>query len=140
MLFFVELHFSHSFNSCHFIFKLPFFKKNVNIFVGDLRDTHVMDYWWCLLWVSKPKWVTLFVFGRDVTLLHIHWDLPLFHVLWPGISGTHWTRDPLHKVCQCYYTSLGKVILIHSSMTVGYPITIAFWLIVHADDLSQVAL
>ena len=29
-------------------------------------DTHILDFWWCLLWVSNPEWADLFIFGRDI--------------------------------------------------------------------------
>ena len=29
-------------------------------------DTPVLDFWWCLLWVSKPKWAALFTLGRGI--------------------------------------------------------------------------
>ena len=29
-------------------------------------DTPVLDFWWCLLWVSKPEWAALFKLGRGV--------------------------------------------------------------------------
>ena len=29
-------------------------------------DTPVLDFWLCLLWVSKPEWVASFILGRGV--------------------------------------------------------------------------
>ena len=29
-------------------------------------DTLVLDFWWHLLWVSKPEWAALFALGRGV--------------------------------------------------------------------------
>ena len=37
------------------------------IFVGPgATDTSVLDFWWCLLWVSKPEWSALFTLGWDI--------------------------------------------------------------------------
>ena len=38
-------------------------------YCGD-TGTPVLDFWWCLLWVSKPEWAALFVLGRVVCLRH----------------------------------------------------------------------
>ena len=35
-------------------------------FFYGATDTPVLDFWWRLLWVSKPKWAALFVLGRGV--------------------------------------------------------------------------
>ena len=29
-------------------------------------DTPLLDFWWCLLWVSKPEWAALFMLGGHV--------------------------------------------------------------------------
>ena len=29
-------------------------------------DTPVLDFWWCLLWVSKPEWAALFALDGGV--------------------------------------------------------------------------
>ena len=29
-------------------------------------DNPVLDFWWCLLWVSKPEWAALFVLGGGI--------------------------------------------------------------------------
>ena len=45
-----------------------FFKKfleDISPFCGA-TDTPVLDFWWCLLWVSKPEWAALFVLGGGV--------------------------------------------------------------------------
>ena len=52
--------------------KDSFFK----IFWEDIRpfhgatDTQVLDFWWYLLWVSKPEWAVLFSLGRCVCDVH----------------------------------------------------------------------
>ena len=32
-------------------------------FLKKLRRATVLDFWWCLLWVSKPYWAALFTLG-----------------------------------------------------------------------------
>ena len=48
-------------------------------------DTLVLDFWWHLLWVSKPEWTALLEFSGGVcVMLHIPWDSPLVrHPLTP---------------------------------------------------------
>ena len=33
---------------------------------GGATDAPVSDFWWCLLWASKPEWTTLFTLGRGI--------------------------------------------------------------------------
>ena len=44
-------------------------------FCGD-TDTPVLDFWWHLLWVSKPEWAALFKLGGGIHF-HVPWDSPL---------------------------------------------------------------
>ena len=50
-----------------------FFKKNIledmSSFCGA-TDTPVLDFWWRLLWVSKPEWVALFMLGGGIGVTH----------------------------------------------------------------------
>ena len=39
-------------------------------------DTHFFDFWWCLLWASKPEWAALFTLGGGVHVF-IPWNSPL---------------------------------------------------------------
>ena len=32
-------------------------------------STPVSDFWWCLLWISKPEWVALFTLGGGVRVI-----------------------------------------------------------------------
>ena len=51
---------------------LTFFKKNledISPFCGA-TDTPVLDFWWCLLWVSKPEWAVLFMLSRGIHVTH----------------------------------------------------------------------
>ena len=53
--------------------KTLFFKINFCWTHGHFgaTDTPVLDFWWCLLWVSKPEWAALFTqFGRGVHDIH----------------------------------------------------------------------
>ena len=33
-------------------------------------DAPVLNFWWCLLWVSKPEWETLFALGWGICDIH----------------------------------------------------------------------
>ena len=33
-------------------------------------NTPVLDFWWRLLWVSKPEWAVLFTLGRGICVTH----------------------------------------------------------------------
>ena len=49
-----------------------FFKKNfedINPFC-EATDTCVLDFWWCLLCISKQEWVALFTLGRGICVTH----------------------------------------------------------------------
>ena len=35
----------------------------------EATDTPPLDFWWCLLWVSKPEWAALFTLGGGVCAL-----------------------------------------------------------------------
>ena len=38
--------------------------------------TPVLDFWWRLLWVSKPEWFC-FIHIAEVNVMYISWDPPL---------------------------------------------------------------
>ena len=90
----------------------PFFKKKIwrtwVLFVGPLIPLF-LDFWWCLLWVSKPKWASLSALGGGIHFTHslrftsgvTPADLlaasmtaePISSTyLWPGIGGA-WMGD-----------------------------------------------
>ena len=54
--------------------------EDISTFYGD-TNTQVLDFWWCLLWVSKPQLEALFLpgVGRHVTpfLIFISGATPL---------------------------------------------------------------
>ena len=55
---------------CYIIFCISkfcriFFKK-----ICGATDTHVLDFWWCLLWVSKPECSALITLGSSVCVMH----------------------------------------------------------------------
>ena len=39
--------------------------------------TPVLNFWWHLLWVSKPEWVLPYSFFAEANVMYIPWDLPL---------------------------------------------------------------
>ena len=54
-------------------------------------DTPVLDFWWHLLWVSKPEWEALFAL-TEAYVLHTPWDSTLVwnllnSWLWAMLSG-----------------------------------------------------
>ena len=61
--------------------------------------TPVLDFWWRLLWVSKPEWFCLIRIA-EANIMYISWDPPLvLHIadlLTDSIAG-HWTVHFLHK-------------------------------------------
>ena len=75
----------HSRNSCEFILNvklkrnyrkcalLCFFLKKIvgHMSIFGATGTSASDFWWCLLWVSKPEWAALFVLDRGVHEIHL---------------------------------------------------------------------
>ena len=57
-------------------------------------DTPVLNFWWCLLWVSKPEWATLFAHG-EAYVLHVPWDSPL---VWHLLTSWQPTWQPSHSL------------------------------------------
>ena len=45
-----------------------FFKKFLEDIISfcGATDTPVLDFWWCLLWVSKPEWTASFTLGQGI--------------------------------------------------------------------------
>ena len=64
--------------------------------------TPVLDFWWLLLWVSKPEWFCL-IRIVEANVMYISWDPPLvLHVadlLTDSIAG----RRPGSYLAQGYY-------------------------------------
>ena len=56
-------------------------------------DTPVSDFWWCLLWVSKPEWVLPYSSLAEAYVLH--YTFPEIHLwcntCWP-LGGQHGSR------------------------------------------------
>ena len=46
-------------------------------------DTPVLDFWWCLLWVSKPEWVLPYSHLAEAYVIYIPWDSLLVRHLLP---------------------------------------------------------
>ena len=63
---------------------IVFFKKflqDMSPFYGA-TDAPVLDFWWRLLWVSKPERAALFELSRGICVtLHVPWDSPLLRHL-----------------------------------------------------------
>ena len=79
----------------NFQFLLFFFKiLLISPFYGA-TDTPVLDFWWCLLWVSKSKWV-IFLHLAEVYVIYVPWDSPLVWHLpislqpaWQPVASPH---------------------------------------------------
>ena len=76
---------------CFFFLK---FLEDMNPFC----DTPVLEFWWRLLWVSKPEWVLPYLSLVEAYALHIPWDLPLMWHLptswWPAWQPSHLFHIP----------------------------------------------
>ena len=51
------------------------------------NDSHVLDFWWCFLWVSKPEWAILFTLGRGICGTHylsFTFGATPAHPMWPA--------------------------------------------------------
>ena len=53
----------------------PKFLEDISPFCG-VTDNPVLDFWWHLLWVSKPEWAALLALAKAY-MLHVPWDSPL---------------------------------------------------------------
>ena len=55
-------------------------------------DTPVLDFWWHLLWVSKPEWAALFTFGIGIRSLRFTSGVTAANLLrpaWQPIAFPH---------------------------------------------------
>ena len=74
-----------SISTSHSSLQHSFFFLN---FVGHMSifgatDTPVSDFWWRLLWVSKPEWVLPYLNFAEAYLIYVTWDSPLVrHLCW----------------------------------------------------------
>ena len=61
-------------------------------------DTPVLDFWWHLLWVSKPEW--------EVYMIYIPWDSPLVWHLLPvymaSIAACHFPQVHVSAEVGCW--------------------------------------
>ena len=93
-----------------------FFWRTQVLFYGE-TDTPVLEFWWCLLSVSKPEWAALFVFTGGIPVTHslrfTSGATPADHLvasiaakpfsstyLWASIGGA-WNWDLLCHHSQC---------------------------------------
>ena len=75
--------------SSFFLFFLKFFFGGHMSFFGA-AGTPVLDFWWRLLWGSKPEWVLPYSLFAEANVMYIPWDPPLVLHLptswWPVCS------------------------------------------------------
>ena len=67
----------------------------------EAPHTPVFDFWWYLLWVSKPEWTALFALGRGVHVTHsLNMIAKAFSstFLQAGIGGTR-NQDLFYCYC-----------------------------------------
>ena len=84
-------------------------------------DTPVLDFWWHLLWVSKPEWAVLLALGKGVHVIYsprftsgmthanllvgsMAAELISLMYLWAGIGGA-WNQDLLCHRWMLYWLS-----------------------------------
>ena len=84
-LFYLKLHSTH-WKSFFLLFIYLFIYLNFLLdtcpFFGA-TDTPVSDFWWCLLWVSKPEWVLPYSNFVEAYVIYVPWDSPLVrHLCW----------------------------------------------------------
>ena len=60
--------------------------ENIRTFFLKLVFVPVLDFWWCLIWFSKPEWAALFMLGGGV--LHIP-EITLWCNTWQPLGGHH---------------------------------------------------
>ena len=104
-----------------------------NPFCGA-TDTPVLDFWWCLLWVSKPEWAALFTLERGICVtcsLRFTCGVtpanllaasmvaePLFSTyLWLGIGGAQTGDLSCHRQRLCRLSYAGSTYF--TFLTVG---------------------
>ena len=65
------------------------FLEDMSLFCGA-TDTPILDFWWCLLWVSKPEWGLPYLSLAEAYMLH--YTFPEIHLwcntCWP-LGGQH---------------------------------------------------
>ena len=63
------------------------FLEDIGPFCGA-TDTPVLDFWWRLLWVSKPEWAALFTHGRGV-MWYTFPEIHLWHNTYRPLEDRH---------------------------------------------------
>ena len=90
---------------------LKIFLEDMSPFCGA-TDTPVLDFWWCLLWVSKPEWAALFELA-EMYLLHVPWESPLVWHL-PTFWQPAWQLSRLFHIPARHWwdSKLGGIMLL----------------------------
>ena len=50
------------------------FVVHISISYFETIGTPVLDFWWCVLWVSKPEWVLPYSLFAEPNVMYIPWD------------------------------------------------------------------
>ena len=63
-----------------------------------VTDTPVLDFWWRLLWVSKPEWAALFALGIGtqciaywIMLCYVYWKMMNNEIVFNIVKSAHTT-------------------------------------------------
>ena len=67
-------------------------------------DTPVSDFWWCLLWVSKPEWVLPYLSLAEAYVLH--YTFPEIH-LWCDTCRPLGSQHGSWAICSTYLGGIG---------------------------------
>ena len=60
-----------------YCFFLKVFGGHIHMSFFGATLTTVLDFWWRLLWVSKPEWVLPYLLFAEVNVMYIPWDPPM---------------------------------------------------------------
>ena len=78
----------NTFLHCSFFFFLNFL-EDTNPFFGA-TDTPVSDFWWCLLWISKPEWVLPYLSLAEAYMLYYMFpEIHLWYDTCQPLGGQH---------------------------------------------------
>ena len=67
----------------YFYFFLKVFGGNIHMSFLGATGTPTLDFWWHLLWVSKPEWVLPYLLFAEANVMYIPRDPPLCYMCRP---------------------------------------------------------
>ena len=63
----------------------------------EATETPVLDFWWHLLWVSRPEWAALFILGRGI------YDVIMYDVIDKYIFIKYYPLKYLYSIFICLH-------------------------------------